>query len=109
MINGVQGIIYKVSCHDCTFAYVGESKRSWSSCGAKHDPGCTSNSESAIKQHADSTDHSIHPRDAQILEPGVTNYHERLFLELWHSILDSTAVNERKPLPRAYLPLIQNQ
>ena len=61
------------------FTYVGESKRSWSSRGAEHDPGRASNSESAIKQQAESTDHNIHQRDAQILERGVTNYHKRLF------------------------------
>ena len=92
-IDRVQGIVYKVSCHDCAFTYVGESKRSWSSRGAEHDPGRASNRESAIKQHAESTDHNIHPRDAQILERGVTNYHKRLFLESWHSTLDNAARN----------------
>ena len=33
-----------------------------------------SKSESAIKQHADTADHNINPRDAQILECGVTKY-----------------------------------
>ena len=53
MINWVQGIVYKLSCHDCTFAYINESK-------GKHDPGSVSNKESAIKQHAESTDHNNH-------------------------------------------------
>ena len=71
--------------------------------------GRTSNSESAIKQHAESTDHNIHPEDVQILERGVVSYSKRLFLESWHYTLDSDAVNERKAFPRAYVPLIQNQ
>jgi len=62
-----------------------------------------------LKQHADSTDHNIYPRDAQILKRGVNNYHKRLFLESWQSALDSIAVNERKPLPLAYLPLIKKK
>ena len=78
-IDRVRGIVYKVSCHDCTFSYVGESTHPWSSHGAEHDAGRASNRESAIKQHAESTDYNIHPKDAQILERGVTNYHGRLF------------------------------
>ncbi|KAL9987497.1 hypothetical protein ACROYT_G001817 [Oculina patagonica] len=104
-INRMAGIVYKVKCHDCSFMYIGESKRSWSSRGAEHDPGRASNNESAIKQHAESTEHNIHPKDAQILERGVVNYSKRLFLESWHSTLDSDAINERKAFPRAYVPV----
>ena len=65
-----------MNVHSWQLTYVGESKRSSSSRGAEH----ASNSESAIKQHVESTDHNIYPRDAQILERGVTNYYKRLFL-----------------------------
>ena len=51
-------------------------------------------------------DHNFHPRDAQIFERCVTNYHKRLSLESWHSTLDSAAVDERKPPSHAYIPLI---
>lgn len=72
MMDRVQGIVYKVpykvSCHDYALTYVWKSKRSWSSRGAEHDPGCTNNSNSLTKQHAESTDQDIHSRDAQILE-----------------------------------------
>lgn len=105
-IERVQGIVYNVSCHDCAFTYVGESKRLWSSRRAENDPGHVSNRESAIKQHTESTDHNIHPQNAQILERGVNNYHNWLFLESWYSALDSNAINKRKLLPRAYLLLI---
>ena len=107
-VNRIAGIVYKVRCQDCSFTYIGESRRSWTSRGAEHDPGRASNTESAIKQHAESTDHNIYPRDAQILERGINSYNKRLFLESWHSTLDSNAVNERKAFPRAYVPLIQN-
>ena len=103
-----RGIVYKVRCNDCAFTYIGESKRSWSSRGAEHDPGRACNGESAIKQHAESTEHDIHPRNATILERGISSYTKRLFLESWHSTVDSNAVNERKPLPRAYTPLLRN-
>ncbi len=103
-VNRIAGIVLK--CHDCSFTYIGESKRSWSSRGADHDPGRASNSESAIKQHAESTEHNIHPKDAQILLRAVINY--SIFLESWHSTLDRNAINERKAVPRACVPLIQN-
>lgn len=51
-------------------------------------------------------DHNFHPRDAQIFERCVTNYHKRLSLESWHSTLDSAAVDERKPPSHAYIPMI---
>ena len=34
----VKGIVYKVQCRSCSFKYIGESKRSWSSRGAEHKP-----------------------------------------------------------------------
>ena len=71
--------------------------------------GRASDKESAIKQHAETTDHDIHLRDAQILQRSISNHGKRLFLESWHSTMDSDAVNERKAFPRAFMPLIQNQ
>ena len=53
-------------------------------------------------QHAETTDHSIHPQDTQILEPGV----KRLFLDSWNLTLDSTTISEEKPLPCSYLLFI---
>ena len=50
----------------------------------------------------------IHPKNTTISEQGISSYTKRLFLELWHSTVDSNAVNERKPLLRAYTPLLRN-
>ena len=62
-------------CLSCLIYYVKRScSRSFH--GAVHDPGPASNSESS-----DSTNHIIHPREAQILEHGVTNYQKKLFME----------------------------
>lgn len=46
-----------------------------------------------------------------MLSPVITtsiqeNYRKRLFLESWHSTLDSNTINERKPLPGTYILLI---
>jgi len=61
----IGGIVYKGKCNDCSFTYIGESERSWTSRGAQHEPGCASNKGSAIKQHDETRDHDIHPRDAK--------------------------------------------
>ena len=92
--NQVKGIVYKVKCKTCDFAYVGESKRSWNSRGAEHKPGTRSNNESAIRFHAETTDHDIHPDYVEILERNVNNRRQRLFLEALHSIQDINCVNE---------------
>jgi len=54
-----------------------------------YDEGAEYAVDHAIDKHAESTDHSIHPRDAQILECAVTKFHKRLFLESWYSTLDN--------------------
>ena len=74
-------------------------------CRAKHDPGSASNSESAIKEHAESIDHNFHPRDVRILKHSMTNY----LLELWHSTLDSASIREKNLLTHAYLQLIKKK
>jgi len=93
----LKGIVYKVSCRACPFTYIGESKRSWKSQRAEHVPGTNGNVGSAVKQHAETTDHNIHPNYASILETGVRNKDKRLFLESLHSFLDKNSVNERAP------------
>ena len=76
-----KGIVYKVDCKSCNFTYIGESKRSWNSCGPEHKPGTRSSNDSFIKEHAETTDHDVHPNYVQILERGVDNLSTCLFLE----------------------------
>ena len=75
----LEGILYKVSCKTCSFTYVAESKRSWRSRGAEHKPGTNGNIGSAVKQHAETTGHDIHPSYANILETGVESKNKRFF------------------------------
>ena len=103
----VTGIVYKVECNDCTFSYVGESKRCWASRSVEHVPARAASKTSAIRHHAETTDHNIHPRHGRILEMNVLNYNKRLFLESLHSELDKNTVNERRAFPRAYVPLLR--
>ena len=75
--------------------------------GPEHKPGTRSSSDSFIKQYAETTDHDVHPNYVQILERSVDNLSKHLFLESWHSTINPKCVNERKPFPRAYLPIVK--
>ena len=104
----LKGIVYKVSCRTWPFTYAGESKRSWKSRGAEYKPGTNEIIGSAIKQHADTTGHDIHPNYANILETSMKTKNKRLFLESLHSFLDKNSVNERAPFPRSYASLVSS-
>ena len=62
--------------------------------------------ESAIKQHTEMNGHNILPKYVELLEHGLNNRQKRLFLESLHSTLNTDAVNERQPFPKAYLPFV---
>ena len=100
-------LFYKVKCRSCDFTYIGETKRSWNSRGGEHKPGTNNNKESAVKDHAETTDHDIDTGYMEILEKNVNNWHKRIFLESWHSTIDKNAVNERKPFPSVYKTLLK--
>ncbi len=76
----LKGIVYKLTCRTCSFAYVGGSKRNWKSRGAGLKPGTNGNINSAIKHRAE-IGHDIHPSYAEILETGVSSKNKILFLE----------------------------
>jgi len=74
----LKGIVSKVSCRTWPFTYIGESERGWKSRGAEHKPGTNGNVGSAVKQHAETTVHNIHPNES-ILETGVKNKDKSFF------------------------------
>ena len=100
----VTGVVYKMECKDCTFSYVGgeESKRCWASRSLEHEPARAACKTSALRHHAETTDHNILPQHGRILEMNVRNYGKRLFLESLHSELDKNTgentVNEQSAL-----------
>ena len=75
--------------------------------GKEHKPGTRSECFSAIKQHAETTDHDIAPKYVEIKETGVNSLSQRLFLESWHSQADKNATNERKPFPNVYKSFVR--
>ena len=80
----------------------------WKSWGPEHKPGTNGNIGSAVKQHAKTTCHNIHPNYVSILETGMKAKNKTLFLELLHSFLDRNSVNERAPFPRVYASLVSS-
>ena len=82
-------IVYKFKCRSCSFTYIGESKRCWCSRWLEHKPGVRRENFSAIKEHAESTGHDAQKSDVIILEKGIKNYDQRIFLEALHSKQDA--------------------
>ena len=95
-------IVYKVKCKSCPFTYIGKSKRSWNSRGSEHKLCTCRENFSAIKQHAETTDHDIHSKYIKSKKKSIHKLRQRQFLESWHSeadkIINSTKVadNGRK-------------
>ena len=87
---------------------IGESRRCWALRRVEHDPACAASKESAIRQHAESTTHNIHPHYSEILERNETNYKRRIFLKSLYSNIDKNSVNERMEFPRAYVLLVRS-
>ena len=90
-------IVYKVNCLDCNFALatrISEHRRAVRVCEGN----------SKIAQHANQFDHNMDFDHATIVEKAV-DYHERLFLEAWHSKRDQNAGNEHIEIPDIYVSL----
>ena len=97
-----KSIVYKYKCRDCPFTYIGESKRCWATGWLEHKRGVRKRIFSTIKEHAECTGHNAAKSDAVILEKGVKNYEQRIFLEALHSILSENTANEHTEFPACY-------
>jgi hypothetical protein len=104
----VKAIVYKFKCGSCSFTYIGKSKRCWCSRWLEHKPGVRRENFSAIKEHTESTGHDAEKTDAVILEKGIKNYDQRIFLQALHSKLNADTVNEHASFPICYLPLLDS-
>ena len=76
-VTEVKGIVYKYERPDCSFKYVGESKRSWKSRWGEHKPGLRSKIKSAIKDHAGSRGHNVSMDNAVILKKESTQFRKK--------------------------------
>ena len=103
-----KAVVYKFECRAYSFTCIGESKRCWCSrWPVEHKPGVRNNNYSAIK-HAETTGHRATKLDAVMLEEGITNYSQRIFLEALHLVINQDAVDEHAEFPSCYLTLINS-
>ena len=83
------GIVYKVNCTQCNFVYYGQTERSLKTRIAEHKKaGFDQNSK--VASHVHHFSHNMNFENVKVVG-FEANYHERLFLEAWHSTLDPNA------------------
>ena len=77
-------VIYKISCADCTWSYVGETGRCFETRKKKHMRNVESYARgSNIAKHAWSSNHSIDFKNSQVIDKGSSRI--RKTLESWHT------------------------
>jgi len=101
-----RGIVYKVGCVECDFVYYGQTDRALETRLKKHKRAVrVGDNNSKVAQHANQFVHSIDFDHATIMDKA-HNFHERLFLEAWHSQRDCNAGNEHIDIPDVYKSLM---
>ena len=79
------------------------------SLGAEHKPGTNENFGSAVKQHAETIGHGIHPNYASILDTDEKPRTKGSFCSHYiHPFQDQNSVNERAPFTRVYESLVSS-
>ena len=100
------GVIYKICCCDCDFAYYGQTGRALKTRIKEHERVVSQFDQySKVAKHAEQYDHRIDFSNATIVNK-TKNYRERLFLEAWYSLKDHNAGNDHIEIPDVYKTLI---
>jgi hypothetical protein len=100
------GVIYKICCCDCDFAYYGQTDRALKTRLKEHERAVSHFDQySKIAKHAEQFDHRIDFSNTTIVDK-TKNYRERLFLEAWYSLKDQNAGNDHIEIPDVYKTLI---
>ena len=95
--NKQTNVVYKISCKDCPWNYIGETGRCFETRKKEHIRNTKSHKVSSnIANHAWTNDHQINFDEGQVIDKG--SYRTRKILESWHTALDAHADNNSKPL-----------
>ena len=96
------GIVYKINCTRCNFVYYGQTERSLKTRIAEHKKAVVGfDKNSKVASHVHHFSHIMNFENVKVVG-FEANYHERLFLEAWHSTLDPNAGNDHIVLPEDY-------
>ena len=88
------GIVYKISCTQCNFVYYGQTERSLKTRIVEHKKAVASfDQNSKVAGHVHLFGHRMNFENVEVVG-FESNYHERLFLEAWHSTLDPNSGND---------------
>ena len=100
-------VVYKISCADCTWSYVGETGRCFETRKKEHMRNVESYARgSNIAKQAWSSNHSIDFKNSQVIDKGSSRI--RKMLESWHTASINHADNNSRPLPSQYSILLKN-
>ena len=102
-------VVYKISCADCPWSYIGETGRCFETRRKEHMRNVKSYARgSNIAKHAWSAIHSIDFNNSQVIDKGSSRI--RKTLESWHTASIDHADNNSRPLPNQYsIPLKKEQ
>ena len=96
------GIVYKLSCTQCNFVYYGQTERSLKTRIVEHKKAVASfDQNSKVAGHVHLFGHRMNFENVEVVG-FESNYHERLFLEAWHSTLDPNSGNDHILLLEVY-------
>ena len=96
------GNVYKISCTQCNFVYYGQTQRSLKTRIVEHKKAVASfDQNSKVAGHVHLFGHRMNFENVEVVG-FESNYHERLFLEAWHSTLDPNSGNDHILLPEVY-------
>jgi len=99
-----QGVVYKISCHDCDASYVGQTKRqlrSMTQISEKRTP-------SVISEHRLKFNHDFDWDNIKIID-NEPSYQKRLILEMVHIKKQQHRLNKQSDtdlLPISYFPIL---
>ena len=95
-------ILQRAYCTQCNFVYYGQTERSLKTRIAEHKKAVASfNQNSKVASHVHQFSHNMNFANVKVVDVE-SHYHERLFLEAWHSPVDPNAGNDHIVLPEAY-------
>ena len=101
------GVVYKISCTQCDFVHHGQTEGSFKTRIVEHKkPVASFDQNSKVAGHVHLFGHNMNFENVEVVG-FESNYHERLFLEAWHSTLDPISGNDHILLPEAYKGIVQ--